>query len=63
MSPQEANYRVAAVLLRSDAPVTLAEVVEASGVSRAGAMAALDELAEAGDIRGGELTPGQPGPQ
>ncbi|MHC4563015.1 MAG: DUF5591 domain-containing protein, partial [Planctomycetota bacterium] len=63
MTAEEAGYRVAAALLRSERPLTLAEVVEVSGVPRAGAMAALDELAEAGDIRAGELVDGEPGPQ
>jgi len=63
MMTAEGIYRVAATLLRSDRPLTLAEVEEASGVRRAACMSALDELAEAGDIRSGELIDGEPGPQ
>ena len=63
MTSAEANYRVAAGLLPSHRPLTLAQVVEASGVSRAAAMAALDGLVEAGDVAAAELGKGEPGPQ
>jgi len=43
--------------------LTLAEVVEATGVRRAACLSALDALEEAGDIRVGELIKGEPGPQ
>jgi len=49
--------------LRPDRPLTLAEVVEETGVRRAAVMAALDSLDEAGDIRVGDLVTGEPGPQ
>ncbi|MHC4984729.1 MAG: DUF5591 domain-containing protein [Planctomycetota bacterium] len=63
MTSAEAHYRVAAGLLRSDRPLTLAEVVEETGVRRAACLSALDDLEEAGDIRSGELVKGEPGPQ
>ncbi|HDZ21966.1 hypothetical protein LCGC14_0238550 [marine sediment metagenome] len=63
MTSTEANYRVVAALLRSDRPLTLAEVVEETGARRAAVMAALDSLDEAGDIRVGDLVTGEPGPQ
>ena len=63
MTSAEANYRVAAALLRSDRALTLAEVVEETGVRRAAVMAALDGLVEAGDIETGELVKSEPGPQ
>jgi len=63
MTSTEASYRVAAGLLRSDRPLTLAEVVETTGVRRATCLSALDALEEAGDFRCGELIPGEPGPQ
>ena len=43
--------------------MTLAEVVEATGVRRAACLSALDALEEAGDVRCGELIEGEPGPQ
>ena len=63
MTLAEAHYRVAAGLLRSDRPLTLAEVVEATGVRRAACLSALDALEEAADVRCGELIEGDPGPQ
>jgi len=63
MTSAEAHYRVAAGLLRSERPLTLAEVVEETGAGRAAVMAALDVLEEAGDIRVGDLVKGEPGPQ
>lgn len=63
MTPAEAQYRVAAALLRAQAPMTLAEAVKAAGVSRAAGVAALDDLAEAGDVTVGELVKGAPWPQ
>jgi len=63
MTPAETNYRVAAALLRAEKPITLAEVVESAGVSRAAAMAGLDRLTESGEITSGELVRRAPGPQ
>ena len=63
MTSAEAHYRVAAELLRSERPLTLAEVVEATGVRRAACLSALDDLEATRDIGSGELIPGEPGPQ
>ncbi len=63
MTPAEMHSRVSAALLRANEPMTLAEVVEQSGVARPAVMAALDKLEEAGDVASGEFISGAPGPQ
>ncbi len=63
MKHGQVRYLVTAALLEAPGPLTLAEVVDATGCKRPAAIASLEQLVAAGNVIEGELLPERPGPR